>query len=230
MARNQSKITEVINSLNEGDEVSVAWAKSTHQSLETGKVWNPADSEYWGLGPDLLNPTDTQLQSITVTKRAPGGSSQPAVGSLAIWYSKSGAITAAQRTKKGWYIAAGSGPVNWDYLTKKNGKPNTVLSPGQTPAAPTINTLTPSGNGYIAIAATLGSDNGSEIIDVQYRVDSDLDGEPGDHSGWTSSGQATGNFSIQVVGGFLYSVRIRAVNSRGVGADSNTKTVTTTTS
>lgn len=228
MSRDQTKITNTINSLNEGDEVRVAWAKNGNRSVEAGKVWNPADSNYWGLGPDLLNPTDPELMAITVTKRAPDNASQPALGALAIWYTKSGSIIAAQRAKKGWYVAAGPGPVTWSSLVKKNGKPDTILLAGLPPAAPTINTLTPSPVGNIAIAATLGSDNGSAITDVQWRATATLNDGIFDDTGWTSSGQATGNFSIQVVAGYLYSVRIRSVSSRGVGPDSNTATVTTT--
>lgn len=227
MSRDQTKITNTINSLNEGDEVRVAWAKNGNRSVEAGKVWNPADSNYWGLGPDLLNPTDPQLISITVTKRAPDNASQPALGTLAVWYTKSGAIIAAQRAKKGWYVAAGPGPVTWSSLVKKNGKPDTLLAPGSTPAAPTINTLTARALGWIDISATLGSDNGSPITDVLWRATADLGEGIFDDTGWTSSGQATGNFSIQVVAGYVYSVRIRSVSARGVGPDSNTKTVTT---
>lgn len=85
------------------------------------------------------------------------------------------------------------------------------------PAAPTLATLTP-GNGTLAVTATLGSDNGSPVTDVEYSLDSGT---------WTSSGQTSGSFTISgLVNGTGVSVRVRAVSAIGSGAASNSLTGT----
>lgn len=229
MARDQAKITEVINSLSEGDEVQVVWAKSGHRSVETGKVWNPADSAYWGLGPDLLNPADTQLFSITVKKRVPQVPSQPTqFGTVAVWYTNSSflPILAAQKVKKGWVAIGSSQVFQWSFLAQ-HGTPAAIFTPGSKPAAPTINTAT-GGSGTITIAATLGSDNGYPISDVKYRLNYSTGGDDAD-TGWISSGQATGNFVIEdLAPATEYTVRIQSVNLRGESPDSNSRIASTT--
>jgi hypothetical protein len=89
---------------------------------------------------------------------------------------------------------------------------NMVVKMNLAPAAPTLNSLT-AGNGTLTVAATLGSDNGSAITDVEYSVDG---------GGWTSSGQTTGSFTISgLANGTAVSVRVRAVSGVGASAASN---------
>ncbi len=81
-------------------------------------------------------------------------------------------------------------------------------APSATPSAPAI-TVTP-GNGRIQVAYTIGSDGGSPLTDVQYRLD---DGD------WTNAGTITSPFTISgLTNGTPYAVTLRGVNSRGDGA------------
>lgn len=93
-----------------------------------------------------------------------------------------------------------------------------VYSCAAVPSAPTLDTLTP-GAGSLAVSATLGGDGGSAVTGVQYR----LDGGP-----WTSSGQASGAFTISgLQGSTAYQVEVRAINGAGSGPASNALAATT---
>jgi hypothetical protein len=85
MAQSREDIQKVIASLREGDTVRVQWDDNGNLSTETGQVWDAPGTNFFGLGPDLLNPTDKELVGIKVTKRAPVSPPirQPAVGAVA---------------------------------------------------------------------------------------------------------------------------------------------------
>ncbi len=80
------------------------------------------------------------------------------------------------------------------------------------PTAPTLDSVT-AGNTELDVVGTLGSDGGSAITDVEYRLDG---------GSWVSSGQSTGTFTItELSNGVEYDVEIRAVNSIGPSTGSN---------
>ena len=86
-------------------------------------------------------------------------------------------------------------------------------TPVTTPSAPTISSITPS-NGQISIAFTAGSDGGATITDYKYSTD----------GGTTYTLAGTTASPIVVTGlsnGTTYSVKLKAVNSIGDGAASN---------
>ena len=96
---------------------------------------------------------------------------------------------------------------------------------GATPNAPVLTSALP-GVESISVAGTLGSDNGSPIIRVEYSTDNGTT--------WRTSGQATAAFTItgtsatgaELVSGTAYQVRIRAVNASGNGTASAAKSAT----
>lgn len=230
MAQTRTQIGEVIAGLNVGDSVQVTWSKSGNQSTETGVVWQPpSPAVHLGLGPDLLNPADTELVGIAVTSRAPIQVSQPPIGAVAVFRGLGQNIEVFKRTKKGWLTTGQTTTVPWGLITLAYKSPLQVFQPGTVPAAPVINTLTP-GDRRITVAATLGSPGSSAITDVQYKLifkfEDDLQQEA---TGWVTSGQTTGNFTIlNVENGVAFSVRIRAVNSNGASPESNLLTATPT--
>lgn len=86
----------------------------------------------------------------------------------------------------------------------------------------TLTDLASGGDARIAISS-LPDDTGSAITDLEYKKDA---------GSWTSlSGTTTGNYDLTDVftDGVSADVLIRAVNANGSGADSDTKSVTTTT-
>lgn len=84
----------------------------------------------------------------------------------------------------------------------------------------TLTDLTTGGNARIAIA-TLPSDNGAAITDLEVKV--------GAAAYASLSGTTTGNYDVAgFTDGSATNVLIRAVNAVGNGADSDTKSVTTT--
>lgn len=227
----REQITAFINSLAVGDVIEVIWEKSGNRSIEEGKVWQPGDSQYLALGPDLLNPDDPELINVALFSKAPGAVvTQPAVGSVAVFVSQGvpnlpNGIYAYKRLKAGWYLAGGGGPFPWSLVTKGR-TPTQVFSPGTPPAAPVINTLTP-GDRTLLVAATLGAPGSTAISDLQYNLVFTLDEFGQDTTGWVSSGQTTGSFTIgNLTNDVPFSVRIRAVNSAGPGAASNLVTAT----
>lgn len=93
-----------------------------------------------------------------------------------------------------------------------------VYSCSLVPSAPTLDALTP-GAGSLAVSATLGDTGGSAITAVQYRLDG---------GGWTSSGQASGSFTISgLQASTAYQVEVRAINAVGNSPASNALTGTT---
>lgn len=85
----------------------------------------------------------------------------------------------------------------------------------------TLTDLTTGGDARIAISS-LPSANGSALTDLEYKKDA---------GAWTSlAGTTTGNYDLSDVftDGVSANVLIRAVNANGNGADSDTKSVTTT--
>ena len=81
-------------------------------------------------------------------------------------------------------------------------------APSATPSAPTA-TLT-AGDGRLQVDYTIGSDGGSPLTDVQYRLNA------GD---WVSAGTITSPFVISdLTNGTGYAVEVRGVNGRGDGA------------
>ena len=226
MAQTRTQIGEVIASLNAGDEVRVTWLKSGNTSVETGKVWDPPTSAYWGLGPDLLNPADLELVGIRVTKRVAILAPEPPVGSVAVFGRNDGAVlNAYKRLKQGWYATGDTTALTWPVIVAFLGSPIQTFQPGKVPEKPTINSVVP-GDGSFTVNATLGADNGSSIEDVQVRMVFAIPGDPYDDTGWLPTGQTTGTFTINTAtNGTLYTVRIRTINGRGASAESNAKSV-----
>lgn len=221
MAQSREDIAKVIASLREGDTVRVQWNDNDNLSTETGQVWDAPGTNFFGLGPDLLNPTDKELVGIKITKRAPVSPpiKQPPVGAVAVFAGQT-SIAAYKRQQKGWYPAGGTGPVKWTAVTALLGNPTQVFTPGEVPAAPTLDSITPL-DGALFVEATLGNDRGSAITDVQYRATFTLLGDP-DDTDWVSTGQKTGNFTISnLTNAVAYSIRVRAVNGRGASQASN---------
>lgn len=226
MAQTRAKIADIIASLGVGDTVRVVWSKNKNQSVETGKVWNPGNSEFFGLGPDLLNPEDPELISIEVLTKAPVVSSQPPMGSVAIFITTGGkSIFAFKRMKKGWYGAGSGGPMTWTQVTKKYKTPAQVFRVGNPPSAPTITSLTP-GVRRIDVVSTLGGAGSSAIKDVEYLLTFEMEKDFGqESSGWKPTGQTTGSFPIlNLEPGVNFTVQVRAVNDSGPGAPSGKST------
>lgn len=227
MAQSREDIAKVIASLREGDTVRVQWNDNDNLSTETGQVWDAPGTNFFGLGPDLLNPTDKELVGIKITKRAPVSPpiKQPPVGAVAVFAGQT-SIAAYKRQQKGWYPAGGTGPVKWTAVTALLGNPTQVFTPGEVPAAPTLDSITPL-DGALFVEATLGNDRGSAITDVQYRATFTLPGEAADDTDWVSTGQKTGNFTISgLTNAVAYSIRVRTVNGRGASQASNILTGT----
>jgi hypothetical protein len=227
MAQTRGQIAQLIGSLQQGDEVKVTWRDGVNQSIETGTIWNPSDSVYWGLGPDVLNPDDPEIIDIQVTKRSPVVVAEPPLGAVAVWSLPGGrVIHAAKRTSKGWALAGESGALPWGIYVMAYGAPTQTISPGVPPPAPVISTLTP-GNTTIAVSAALGT-SVLPITGVQYLLFFEV-GDGTGQSGWISSGQATGTFTITgLQRNTEYSVMIRSVNAAGTGQASNALETTTT--
>jgi len=132
MAMSRGKIAEIIEGPNAGDLVKVGWRDGVNESIETGKVWEPTDSEFFGLGPDLLDPADENLVSIVVTKKNPIVVPEPAVGSVAVWYTENQTeIVAAKRRSTGWYRAGGGQRLPWGIFILAYGEPVQVFTPGK---------------------------------------------------------------------------------------------------
>ena len=95
----------------------------------------------------------------------------------------------------------------------------TVTSAPEAPAAPTSLSATP-GNGSASVAFTAGSDGGSAITNYKYQVDG---------GAWTALSPAVTTSPVTIPGlanGTQYSIKLRAVNSIGDGAESAAVTVT----
>jgi hypothetical protein len=227
MAQTRGQIAQIIGSLRLGDEVKVTWKDGVNQSIETGTIWNPSDSIYWGLGPDVLNPDDLEIIDIQITKRSPVVVAEPAMGAVAIWSLPGGrVIHAAKRTPRGWALAGQDGALPWGIYVLAYGAPIQVISPGLPPPAPVINTLTP-GAEKITVAASLGSPT-LPITNVQYNLFFEY-GDGTMQSGWLATNQTTGTFEITgLESGDEYSVMIRSVNAAGNGPASNVLSATPT--
>lgn len=229
MAQSREDIAKVIASLREGDTVRVQWNDNDNLSTETGQVWDAPGTNFFGLGPDLLNPTDKELVGIKITKRAPVSPpiKQPPVGSVAVFSAQSGlGFFAYKRQQKGWYLTGSTGVIKWNAITAILGTPLQVFTPGEVPAAPTLDSITPL-DGALFVEATLGNDRGAAITDVQYRATFTLPGEDPDDTGWVSTGQKTGNFTISdLTNAVVYTIRVRALNPRGPSQASNIRTGT----
>lgn len=229
MAMTREQIAAFIAGLNVGDVIEVTWDRSGNRSIEQGKVWQPpSPNTYLGLGPDLLNPNDLELVDIGIFSRAPIEVAQPPLGSVAVFVAPGAAnIYAFKRLKRGWYSAGAGGPLPWALLLAGFKTPTQVFSPGLPPAAPTITTLTP-GDNKIDVVATLGAQGGSAIKDVQYNLVFEFeDGLGQETTGWISTGQATGTFSIlNLTNGVAFTVRVRASNESGPGTASGPQTMT----
>ena len=112
--------------------------------------------------------------------------------------------------------SAGAGPAS-------NTATATPQVPAGVPDAPTNLTATP-GDGQASLSWTAPNDNGSPIIRYEFRSDTYNDGT---WSSWASTNRLSTSVTlIQMVNGTLYGFQIRAVNSVGEGAASNTVTVT----
>ncbi|MDB4649860.1 fibronectin type III domain-containing protein [Crocinitomicaceae bacterium] len=83
-----------------------------------------------------------------------------------------------------------------------------------TPSAPTISSIE-NGEGQVTVNFTAGSDGGSTITDFEYSIDGG--------SNFTSAGTTSSPYVISgLTNGTNYDIQIRAVNSEGAGAASNT--------
>jgi hypothetical protein len=222
MAQTREQISNIIASLNAGDEVRVTWLKSDNTSVETGKVWNPPDSPYWGLGPDLLNPTDLQLVGIRVVKRSTVLTPEPPLGSVAVFGKNDGAtLFAVKRLKRGWYSAGDNTALPWLIFIIAYGQPIQTFEPGKVPAKPTIDSVIP-GDASLTINLTLGADNGSAIEEIQYNLAFAIPGDPYDQTGWQGTGKTSGPITVSnLTNGTLYEVKVRSLNGRGASPESN---------
>ena len=90
---------------------------------------------------------------------------------------------------------------------------NVVELTPDVPSAPTIDTVTVS-SGQAAIYFTAGANNGSQITDYEYSIDSG--------SNWVSAGTSSPITVTGLTNGTTYDFQIRAVNSIGNGAGSPT--------
>ncbi len=87
----------------------------------------------------------------------------------------------------------------------------------KSPSAPLISSLS-ARDGSVEVMATLGSDGGQPISDVEYRV--------GPNEPWVSTGQTSGVFEIVgLTNGTMYSIQVRARNSVGPGKASPVRSV-----
>ncbi|MGA0092839.1 MAG: fibronectin type III domain-containing protein, partial [Chthoniobacterales bacterium] len=96
----------------------------------------------------------------------------------------------------------------------------TSATPFTTPSAPSITGITP-GSGQLSVAFTAGSNGGSSITNYEYSTD--------DGSTWTARSPAATTSPIVITGltnGDTYTVRIRAVNAAGSGAQSSSSSGT----
>jgi alpha-tubulin suppressor-like RCC1 family protein len=90
-----------------------------------------------------------------------------------------------------------------------------VFSPYSTPDAPVIESIA-GGDGYLSVGFTPGSDGGSLVLDFEFSLNG---GE------WVSAGTTESPVVITgVANGTSYSVRLRAVNAAGPGAESAEET------
>lgn len=229
MAQTRQQIAEIIESLRVGDAVVVVWqdANSQARSTEAGGVWQPTDNDYLGLGPDLLDPEDTELINITVVSRAPVTVSQPPVGAVAVFSrlpligQQKSELYVYKRTTKGWQITGSAGTIPWSLISGAWGAPLQVFLPGAVPAAPTLVSLT-AGDGRIVVSATLNSPGSSPVINVEYQLIFAFSVGDQESTAWIPTGQATGNFTIpNLENGVSFSVKIRAVNASGASTRSN---------
>jgi hypothetical protein len=92
---------------------------------------------------------------------------------------------------------------------------NTITQIAGVPVAPTLLSAAPTGTtGELQITFTLNANNNDGETDVEYSLD---------NGAWISAGTTTSPFTITgLVGNQLYNVRVRALNTRGPSAPSNT--------
>ena len=94
----------------------------------------------------------------------------------------------------------------------------TTLSSATAPSAPTLNSVT-AGDRRVTIAFTAGANNGAAITDYEYSLNGDT---------YTSAGTTTSPFTITGLSGRTsYSVTLKARNSVGLSAASNSISATT---
>lgn len=118
----REEVAAVIATLGVGDIVEVWWDDGGNSSIERGPVWDPPDSNYFGLGAGVLDPADTQLLYIAVTKRAPV--SEPPLGSVVVWEIQNGTqLQPSKRYDTGWRLIGGRVSWTWDKLTQVYGPP-----------------------------------------------------------------------------------------------------------
>lgn len=117
------EISALIASLNVGDVVEVHWESEGPASVENGPVWDPADSDFFGVGNSLLDPNDQEIIYIAATSRAP--IAEPAIGSVVLWIIQSGTqIQVAKRYATGWKTIGGTlATWTWAQLTGLYGSP-----------------------------------------------------------------------------------------------------------
>jgi len=91
-------------------------------------------------------------------------------------------------------------------------------TPRTTPGAPTSLSTTV-GSGQVVVNFTAGSDGGSTILRYEYELD--------DSDSWISAGVAASPVTVTgLTNGTTYSIKIRAVNAAGDGAESAATTAT----
>ena len=96
------------------------------------------------------------------------------------------------------------------------------VTPGAKPLAPTIDFLT-AGNQSIDVSFTAGSDEGSAIIDFEYRLNPDSAG----FGSWISAGTTESPLTVAGLdNGVSYGVEIRAINAIGRSVESNQRSAT----
>ena len=95
--------------------------------------------------------------------------------------------------------------------------PPTPPTPPTTPSAPTITSISPRDQSLL-LNFTVPSDGGSPITDYEYSINSGT---------YTSAGTTSSPITITgLTNGTTYSLTLRAVNSIGLGAESNTSSGT----
>ncbi len=108
-----------------------------------------------------------------------------------------------------------SGPLNW-VITDAG------LAPTSVPGAPSITSVV-AGNGQVSVHFTAGGDGGSPITNYEYSTNNG--------TSWTARDPASVNSPLTITGltnGTTYNIKLRAVNTNGPGAASNSMSGTPT--
>ena len=146
-----------------------------------------------------------------VATSSPGGVTASAASSPITF--NTGTLTAAQSYTFTVVKQSGSG------ITSNLSVASGSITAFYVPSAPTI-TSSSAGDGFLDISFTAGSANGSTITNYQYATSTNGT----TYTSWTAFSPANITSPVRITGltnGTNYYVKIRAVNTAGVGAESN---------